>query len=115
VRVLSVVLNAIAGSSAVRELQLAPRMRQIVLDLYRLAEDQPTFVRLNRCLRSVIATAPLSIVEVKKFKLLETVGRFATRQNMPEMIARAGLCKFVQSNIVVDPNLLASLSRSAFT
>ena len=112
---LSVVLQAFAGSSAVRELQLAPRMRQIVLELYQLAEDQPTFVRLNRCLRNVIATAPLSIVEVRKFKLLETVGRFATRQNMPEMIARAGLCKYVKSAILMDPNLLASLSRSAFT
>lgn len=109
------VLHAVLGCSIIREPQLAPRMRRTVLELYHLAEDQQTFVRLNRCLRAVIAAAPLSIIEVRKFRLLETVNKFATQKNMAEMIARAGLCKYVQKAIVVDPNLLASLSRSAFT
>jgi hypothetical protein len=92
-----------------------PRLRQTVLENYRLVEDVNTFNRMNRCLKSIVLMSPLSLIDIKRYRLLETVTRFATLSNFAEVMSRSGLCKFVDKAIVVDPNLLAEMSKLAYT
>lgn len=96
-------------------LNILPRLKQTVLEIYQFAEDVNTFGRLNRALRNVAMLAPLSIAEVRKYRLLETVARFTASKNISEVLVRLGLHKFVSKTIVVDPNLLQGFSRSAYT
>jgi len=99
----------------IKEFDLVPRLRQTVLENYHLVEDVNTFNRMNRCLKAVILISPLSLVEMKKYKLLETVARFTNPSNFVEVMSRIGLCKFVNKGVVVDPNLLVGMSKSAYT
>jgi hypothetical protein len=79
------------------------RYRQTLLSLYRFSEDSNTFNRMNRALRCVIVQAPLSLVEVRRYKLLETVGRFASSKNFVEVLAKLNLCRFLEKVTKRDP------------
>lgn len=96
-------------------LNILPRLKQTVLEIYQFADDVNTFGRMNRALKNIVMLAPLSIAEVRKYRLLETVARFTASKNIAEVLTKLGLHKFINKPIVVDPNLLQGFSRSAFT
>jgi hypothetical protein len=116
VRIVSVVLAEMSGRlPMLKEYDLFERFRQVLLENYKWVQDANTFNRFNRAIKRVILVSPLSLIEVRKHKLLETVARFTNTQTFVEVMKKMNLNKFVSSRVVVvDPNL-HQYQKSAYT
>lgn len=96
---------------------MLPRFRQILLENYKFAEDVNTFNRLNRALKNVITLSPLSLMEVRKYKMLETVAKFTTSKSFVEVLGKLKLARFVVGKIGMEVEVEEGreFSKSAFT
>ena len=76
-RILSVLLLALSKEAkSLKQFQLQPRLRASLLENYHLIEDKRTLERFNKALKNVLHGCPISLAEMKKYQILETMKAF---------------------------------------
>lgn len=80
-RIISVLLLALTKQAkALKQFELAPRIRASLLENYHLIEDYRTLERFNKALKIAVVESTLTHAEIKKYKILETIKRFTAKE-----------------------------------